>query len=636
VSRTRCALRFLAVAFLCGCTRGSAHPSGEPASDVQSEPKQPSSLRAPPVWNPRSEYRYSLHMVSKVDFAQGAAPIDFDLDADCTVVALSSSGGAATLHAALSKVVIQDHAKQPGPALRAAESEMQAVGVLVALTDGVVSEFHVPRSLGLIAFNVYREIGSAMQFPTAALGATTYQGSEYDTTGRYVAAYRRDPTSTVWYRHKERYANLVGMGAASAIGQLNIVPTIVDSRAKIELSAGGRPQVVEAHDEIALEGAQTPVRGTTTLSLRQVFEGSASTADLAPDPGLVNAQRVAAGDAYGGTPAVDALDEARIGGMTFDFVVAQLERLGRAKLGAPVASGAGSRGGATGDGPPARAQLQEQAKLFEALGALYRREPAAVAKAVSKVKARSPASTALVAGLGSASTVQSQKALVSLMNDETLPHDIRTQASLALTRTPRPHAEAIDALSARLAAHPFDSTALFGLGTYSRRLRDAGDGPGAAALGELLLGQLERASATSDQITVLGALGNSGYAGALPAIRPYLASDSEEERAAAVGALKSMRDIDVDDLIGSRMDQDGSSSVRISAIDAARVRDPSDVLAHSVVDAAVHAMDAHVRYQATELMAAWLSRRPELRQTLQAIARDDAEPRVRERAQASL
>ena len=131
---------------------------------------------------------------------------------------------------------------------------------------------------------------------------------------------------------------------------------------------------------------------------------------------------------------------------------------------------------------------------------------------------------------------------------------------------------------------------------------------------------------------MLRAIANSWYDAALPRVVPLLDDKREEIRAAATWAMQSMLDPGVDQLIAKRLTTDESNQVRSAALDAARVRQPSDPLARALSDVGIGTTDAHVRYQAVELMLRWLPARPDLRPALEKIARNDNEPRVRERA----
>jgi hypothetical protein len=97
-----------------------------------------------------------------------------------------------------------------------------------------------------------------------------------------------------------------------------------------------------------------------------------------------------------------------------------------------------------------------------------------------------------------------------------------------------------------------------------------------------------------------------------------------------------MRAPTVDELIAGRLEGDTVSEVRIAALDALRVREPTDALVRAVSSVAATATDPRVRYRAVELAIQWLPRRKELVATLSRVAANDPEPRVRSRAQAAL
>jgi len=187
-----------------------------------------------------------------------------------------------------------------------------------------------------------------------------------------------------------------------------------------------------------------------------------------------------------------------------------------------------------------------------------------------------------------------------------------------------------------LVTEPFNEIALLGLGTFSRRFRDDGQADQASAIGAVLVNRLKNATKATDRLTALRAITNSGYALALLDVLAFLSSDDEDVRVAAVRALQSMRDPKVDDLLADRMQSDASTAVRMSALTAAKVREPSDILSRAAENAATTAADPHVRFRAVELLASWLPRRPAVRSVLEQIARDESEPRIRDAAQTAL
>ena len=278
----------------------------------------------------------------------------------------------------------------------------------------------------------------------------------------------------------------------------------------------------------------------------------------------------------------------------------------------------------------------ERARLFIALAAILREQPDKVPLTVKKIQAGSPAGDVLVQALSSASSPAAQSALVGLVSSKTLDPRLRDRVVLALSRTPKPDARSVDALKTMLKADPFSEQALLGLGSYSRRLRDAGEAVRAEDIGRLLVATLAQSRGPSDRVTVLRAITNSGYSPAKDVVIGYTAAPEEEIRVAAVRALQSMKDGSVDQVIADRMLTDSSSEVQISALNAAKVRDPSDVLAHAAAGAATSAADPHVRYRAVELIDFWAHSRPDLRATLEDVSVRDPEGRIRDRAKAAL
>jgi hypothetical protein len=355
---------------------------------------------------------------------------------------------------------------------------------------------------------------------------------------------------------------------------------------------------------------------------------------------LASTQRVAADQPLGVAAPVEELDAARIGSLDFDHIVAGLERSAEDKSARKSAHELARK---TGDDSVSEAeeaelnvQLQEDSRLFLALGALFRQDKATIARAVALIHAKSPAAPALMDALSSAGSDPAQEALARLTETADLGPELQSRAAVALSRTPTPSQTSVRALKALLRADPFDIRALYGLGTFARRLRDAGKSAESDALGEFLVRKLKPAKNPTDLLTVLRAIANSGYARALPEVVPYLSDDRDEVRSAAVRALQSMRDPQVDGLLASRLHDDASNVVQLSALDAVQLREPSVVLTDAVITMGTQAADTHVRFRAVEVMIRWLPQRPTLRATLELVAKNDAEPRIRDRAQAAL
>jgi len=380
---------------------------------------------------------------------------------------------------------------------------------------------------------------------------------------------------------------------------------------------------------LLIKGAQVPVRGNTVLALD--WRASRTSKQPATDLERLRAgfERLAANEAYGAPADQEALDNARIGGETFDTLFAKLERIAKRRLGAGA-------GGEPGDADEKKTQTEEDSRLFIALAATFRRHPDTGARARAKILAKSPARFVLIDALASSSSPAAQDVLYELMARKADDPDLRPSVLRALSRAPKPTAKSMDLLKSLLDDPESGPQALYGLGTYCRRLRDEGATERANRLGELLALRLDEVTTELEVIRALRAIANSGYDGVLPKVGPYLTDRRESVRAAAVRAVQSMADSEADDIIAAALEREPSPVVRVSAIDAAKVRTPNDVLVRALVSAATTAQDSHVRYRAVELISQWLVSRPELRATLDKISASDAERQIRERARAAL
>lgn len=140
----------------------------------------------------------------------------------------------------------------------------------------------------------------------------------------------------------------------------------------------------------------------------------------------------------------------------------------------------------------------------------------------------------------------------------------------------------------------------------------------------------------SEKINVLRGIANSGYDGALDVVRPYLSARNAAVRGAAVESLRLMQHGSVDALIVEQLEQAQESGVRLAALNAMKVREPSDVLSTGLARFARQTPDPYARLKAVELAARWLQKRSELRGVVEELADRDERPRIRHAARAAL
>jgi hypothetical protein len=588
-----------------------------------------------PGWKAGEVYAYGIALRTTIDVGPGAHAFDFDVLGDVEIAALSTSTDEVRLGVQVVGGRIVSRAGKQADFDRFA-SELNGHPSTFTLSGGRLKELGVPKGMSALVANTYREIAASLQFARPVRPAVQYSADEYDTTGQYVARYERDPAEGWWAKHKDRYRSVLAGAPASESGmQQPVVPEVRASRGRVRLSSDGRPVFVEAHDELALEGAQAPVRTTTDVRIEEktVRTGSERLPELTAAAAPMD--RVSAERPYGPPADVDVLDDSRIRGLTFEQIVARLESAARQDSG-PLPETVNGQEPSSEERAPAEAVLSDRSRLFVALAATFRKRPETVSQAVQRIRSKSPASYILVEALGSASSPGAQAALSGLMAASWVDAKLKDRVALVMSRAPRPGKASIDALRAVLDRDAFNAQALYGLGTAARHLRDAGDSVGAREIGELLLNRMRLAKIPPQLVVVLGAITNSGYTPALPSVTALMADGPDEVRVAAVRALQSMRDPTIDETLASHLSSDASSNVRLSAIDAEKVREPTDVFSHALVDAATGAPDPRVRYRAVELLAKWLHRRPDLRAALERVAENDAEANIRSRAQAAL
>jgi hypothetical protein len=612
----------LALLALGACARAPSEARVDRASAVVSSSAQPAAPE--PVqaaawksgWLLGTQYVYRLKLSTVLDLG-GSRPFDFDLSGDLRVVPVQVTARIASLYLTIDGAHIVSRTPQSQAEFDKIAAEIAGTGCFIELENGTARALRSAPGLSAIAANVYRELGAVLQFSPG--DGSTYVAEEYDTTGKYLMAY--ELSNGHWHRQKQRYLGILGADNALPGVSGRDVPEVVSSNGDVELAASGRPATIRSQNEVVVKDAQLSVRSRTTDSLEAVSESPAA-------PGFdfqgLLAKTVLTGVAqpYGAPSSVDALDDARIAGKSFATLYAEIAAVPQAPT--------------TTAKPATPAQSTANGQAFISLAALFRRKPETVALALAKIRAGAPGADSLIDALGSSSSPIAERALVDFSSETSLDPKLRARSLRALSRVERPTDAAVSAWRTVLASKPFDQAALFSLGSYARHFRDAGQDASAAQLGQLLLERLRAARTESTLVTVLGALSNSGFAKAFDAVQPYVHHSSEAVRVAAVRSLQSMRLRAVDGVLASSISSDPSSQVRISALDAARVREPSDEVSKALSDVATSAVDPRVRYRAVELMIQWLPQWPQFHGALATVAEKDGESRVRERAKSAL
>src|SRR5262249_41332305 len=152
--------------------------------------------------------------------------------------------------------------------------------------------------------------------------------------------------------------------------------------------------------------------------------------------------------------------------------------------------------------------------------------------------------------------------------------------------------------------------ALYGLGTLGRHLAEAGDGKRADAIEDVLVKALEKSETPSRQVDALRGLANLGDAAAFAAVEPFLTVENVKVRVAAVDALRLMHRPEVDGILADVLAK-APDDVKLAAIEAAGVREPSEVVAKALRTLAASTDRPALRLKIVRVMGSWLKQRPE-------------------------
>ncbi len=612
---------------LAGC-RGNANAestsASAPAGVATASTANASPGTAEPGFARGQRYTYALTSTSKVAFQSQGNLYDFDLSGTLELLPVRVSADGTEFRASITNGKFQSRVPGSQQQFDAMTADL-AKAFLFTLKGGRLGDVTLPKNVAPLVAGVFRSVSSAFQVARPAEGAATWTASELDTTGEYSAEYKRASGPRRFEKQKRRYLALL-LPKGQPKPAVDALPEVVTSRGEVQTAADGRVIAVKLDDELTLNRAQTPIRTRMTLSLQAGDVGRANMSDAELLALRSGGMRLAADQPMpsGVSPAV--IDDAKINGLPFGEIVARLEKA--AKL-APKASAQSK------DDPEQVAQREEHARMFIALGATFRRQPETVSRAVAKIRENSAAKYDFIDALGAANSSGANAALIALAESGTSDVKVRTSALISLSRLENPTTETAAALEKLLDDEAVGTQALYGLGSYCRRFRERGEVERSTALGRAIVARLLSAKTELRTVEALRAVGNSGFVGALDAVRPRLTDPRVLVRAEAVRSLRLMDAPEIEGILIHRLVDDSVKAVRLATLDAIQSRTPTPALVQALRNS-ISTPDPHVRYRLVELMSRWLDRQPELRSSLELVAKNEQEEKIRELAKAAL
>lgn len=604
------------------------------AVPTTSAPAVPHAVEVPPPletagpgWQAGHRYTYRFALGSSVSFA-GQTAADHELSGTLRLTCMTRSTDEIML-----RVEVESPRVTSKSAAEQAELE-QALPSLAApffatFKHGIVTGLRIAPGMGARAVGTYRSLVAALQLAQPIGAKQRWQARERDTTGEYLAEYRREPDGLVQKR-KLRYLSLLVPSDDRGKLPASLLPEVTSSRAELRATREGQPLLVELQEQLALRQVEMPMLAVNRVSLRWLSDQGTSLEES--ERKLAETRPLGVDEALTTEADAAALDRVRIAGKSFEAITAELAALPRAGM---LPSATSDRPSEQDEQPNSEhEQVEHQQRrrqlqgLIAALAATFRQEPRTTEQALDQIKAGAPIQSDLLDGLAASGSEASHVALIRLLESPDADAALRHAAVFALSRTPKPSEAAIRALATHVNDDYVGTQALYGLGTFCRILRQAGDAAASEALGRLLVQRLSAADGELAVTRALRAISNSGYAPALPVVRPFLDDTRDAVRADALEAIRLMEAPDVDPLLASRLTGDGDNSAQLAVLNALPVRKPTPALAQAL-SVAMRNTDPHVRYRAVEVAAAWLGRRPELRAALARVARHDSEEKIR-------
>jgi hypothetical protein len=465
-------------------------------------------------------------------------------------------------------------------------------------------------------------------------GASSWVVEERDASGDYSAEYSVTPNSKRIAKRKLEYKPVDIGKLLDGQRSAKLEPSIEESSGVVDVE-DQKLAHVEYTEVLGINSFPgSPASSTTKLELSLI----AAVEMTMPPPWDAIADELQPADLETAKPSAKtaaAYDSLRIGDYTFEKALGELEAIARDPEGTKISNDANQRV-SPAEAARRKQRLNEQGKVFSALAAIFRQDEKAVDKALMAIRRKSPARRLLLDALGSSGAPRAQSALAGIMLDQKQAAGIRQAAAFSLARTQSPTEEAINAMLQLLGPGPLQQHALLGVGTLARRLRDDGDGALAARVANRLVDSLKRASTPALKVNVLRAIANSGHASAFDAVKPAVSDKSAKVRSAAVDAIRLMDHPEVDGVIASSLLEDEERAVQASAVEAIRLREPSDRLASALSESLRSGVKLAVKLKVIAVMGQWKGERPELQRELERVVAESTVPKLRDAARRAL
>ncbi|MDY7230330.1 HEAT repeat domain-containing protein [Hyalangium rubrum] len=539
-------------------------PALQPAARPESQTgtaatKAPASTRA---WRPGSLYRYAVSSDQDITLRQpqSATPampgMRFQLKGEWDVGLISAQEERieARVHLRLASFSASVEGQQRlAPEVERALSLSLATPFFITLDrTGAVKFVHFERELDGLAQGLLRSMVASTQFVMAGAPRASWEATEFDSTGQYLAAYRLLAPARV-EKTKRHYTHM-----ATPQGLAPLDPSVqiqVRSLSTIELAEDLWIRSLEGAETLVVNmGEGMPEASTThqvSLRLLDRLEDASLLGAMSARQASLVTQALAS--LVGQAP--DPMEHYRqvLGNRRFEDMVQDLRSLPQDE----------------------KARDDARTAALERLRALFMLQPTEALKVSDILRSGIDpiAASPMLGALSAASTPEAVQVLSRTIEDTTLSQPVRTDAVAALGMAEAPTQEGVDTLwrTAQGATPELRETATLALGNAAMNLQDEDTGR-AGTLVEKLSAAYRSATSPEQQALVLRALGNTHSASAIPLILEGARSTSAQVRAAAAVALRFYPDPSMDRLLSELLVTDSAPEVRKSVVFACSFR----------------------------------------------------------------
>jgi len=274
---------------------------------------------------------------------------------------------------------------------------------------------------------------------------------------------------------------------------------------------------------------------------------------------------------------------------------------------------------------------------MDRLIALFRQRPEATSTAVNMLK-NEGSLRSVINALGAAGSPSAVGALNALAHDTAATENLRVDAICSFVQMQHPSAEAMRASGNLLNdVNPkirYAARMMSGALSHTGRVEHPRE---AASIDDSLVALYRSAHETRERIEVLGALGNSAGPATITVLEEALHDPATGIRGAAARGLRLAPGSDIDRILAVVITSDPDASVRNDAVFATRFRHPlPSSLADALLQSASTDTATYVRSDSIAVLGQNPAASPRVMETLEAIAKRDADAGIRRQAQQML